>query len=54
MGMPILAFAHPRDVRLRRLSGIVERGGTFSHFDQVLDFASSKGLPGRSLAEIAR
>lgn len=54
MGLPILAFAHPRDVRLRRLSGIVERGGTFSHFDHVLDFASSKGLPGRSLEEIAR
>jgi hypothetical protein len=54
MGLPILAFAHPRDVRLRRLSGIVERGGSFAHFDHVLDFASSKGLPGRSLEEIAR
>ncbi len=54
MGLPILAFAHPRDVRLRRLSGIIERGGTLSHFDHVLDFASSKGLPGRSLEAIAR
>ena len=54
LGMPILAFAHPRDVRLRRLSRFVERGGTFSHFDEVLDFASAKGLPGRSLEEIAR
>jgi hypothetical protein len=54
LGMPILAFAHPRDVRLRRLSQIVDRGGTFSHFDEVLDFASAKDLPGRSLEEIAR
>jgi hypothetical protein len=54
LGMPILAFAHPRDVRLRRLSGIVERGGTFTHFDDVLDFAKAKNLPGKSLEEIAR
>jgi hypothetical protein len=54
LGMPILAFAHPKDVRLRRLSRFVERGGAFSHFDEVLDFASAKGLPGRSLEEIAR
>jgi len=54
LGMPILAFAHPNDVRLRRLSRFVERGGKFSHFDHVLQFASSKGLPGRSLEEIAR
>jgi len=54
LGMPILAFAHPKDVRLRRLSRFVERGGTFSHFDEVLDFASAKNLPGRSLEEIAR
>jgi hypothetical protein len=54
LDMPILAFAHPRDVRLRRLSGILERGGTFSHFDHVLDFAVAKGLVGQSLEEIAR
>ena len=54
LGMPILAFAHPKDVRLRRLSRFVERGGTFSHFDEVLDFAAAKGLPGRSLEAIAR
>jgi hypothetical protein len=52
LGMPILAFGHPRDVRLRRLSGIIERGGTFAHFDQVLDFAAEKNLTGRSLEEI--
>jgi hypothetical protein len=54
MGMPILAFAHPKDVRLRRLSRFVERGGTYAHFDEVLDFAAAKNLPGRSLEEIAR
>src|SRR5262249_675493 len=54
LGMPILAFGHPKDVRLRRLSRFVERGGTFSHFDEVLEFASAKGLPGRSLEAIAR
>ncbi len=54
LGMPILAFAHPKDVRLRRGSRFVERGGTFSHFDEVLDFASAKNFPGRSLEEIAR
>jgi hypothetical protein len=53
-GMPILAFAHPKDVRLRRLSRFVERGGTFSHFDEVLAFANSKGLPGQPLEDIAR
>jgi hypothetical protein len=53
LGMPILAFGHPKDVRLRRLSQIVERGGSLSHFDEVLDFASAKGLPGQSLAQIA-
>jgi hypothetical protein len=54
LGLPILAFGHPKDVRLRRLSRFVERGGTFSYFDEVLDFASAKGLPGRSLEGIAR
>jgi len=54
LGLPILAFAHPKDVRLRRLSRFVERGGVFSHFDQVLDFAAAKNLTGRSLEEIAR
>jgi hypothetical protein len=53
LGLPILAFAHPKDVRLRRMSGFLERGGTFSHFDEVLDFAAAKNLPGRSLEEIA-
>jgi len=54
LGLPILAFAHPKDVRLRRLSRFMERGGVFAHFDHVLDFAAKKNLPGRSLEEIAR
>ena len=54
LGMPILVFGHPKDVRLRRLSGLIDRGGSFAHFDHVLDFASSKGLPARSLEQIAR
>ncbi len=54
LGMPILAFAHPKDVRLRRLSRFLERGGVYSHFDEVLNFAAAKNLPGRSLEEIAR
>jgi hypothetical protein len=54
LGLPIIAVAHPKDVRLRRLSGFVDRGGRFSHFDEVLDFAAAKDLPGRSLEAIAR
>jgi hypothetical protein len=54
LGMPILGFGHPKDVRLRRLSRFVDRGGTFEHFDEVLDFAAAKGLAGRSLEEIAQ
>jgi hypothetical protein len=54
LGMPILAFGHPKDVRLRRLSSLIERGGKFTYFDEVLDFAAAKDLPGRSLEEIAR
>ena len=54
LGMPILAFGHPKDVGLRRLSRFAVRGGTFSHFDDVLDFAAVKGLRGRSLEETAR
>ena len=54
LGMPILAFAHPKDVRLRRLSRFIDRGGVYSHFDTVLDFAAAKSLPGLSLEEIAR
>jgi len=54
LGMPILAFGHPKDVRLRRLSRFLERGGSLAHFDTVLDFAAAKSLPGRSLEAIAR
>jgi hypothetical protein len=53
LGLPIIAFAHPEDLRLRRFSGFWDRGGDVSHFDEVLKFASSKRLPSRSLEEIA-
>jgi hypothetical protein len=53
LGMPLLAFGHPKDVGLRRLSRFAERGGTFSHFDEVLDFAAVKSLRGCSLEQIA-
>jgi hypothetical protein len=39
---------------LRRLSRFLDRGGSFSHFDHVLEFAAAKGLTGRSLEQIAR
>ncbi|HVN29805.1 MAG TPA: hypothetical protein VMT64_15020 [Candidatus Binataceae bacterium] len=54
LGLPLLAFGHPKDVGLRRLSRFIERGGSYSHFDAVLDFAAAKNLPGRSLEAIAR
>lgn len=53
LGLPILACAHPEDVGLRRFSRFWDRGGEVSHFDEVLNFASSKGLPSRSLEDIA-
>lgn len=53
LGEPIIAYAHPWDVRLRRLSRFRPRGGDVSYFDQVLRFAAAKGLRARSLEEIA-
>ena len=54
LGMPILAFGHPKDVKLGRFSRFMDRGGTFAHFDELLDFAAVKCLRGRSLEETAR
>ena len=53
LGLPIIAVAHPDEVGLKRLSRFWDRGGDISHFDEVLKFASSKGLPPRSLEDIA-
>jgi hypothetical protein len=53
LGLPIIAYAHPDEVRLRRFSRVWDRKGHLSHFDTVLRFASSKRLPSRSLEEIA-
>jgi hypothetical protein len=53
LGLPIIAAAHPDEVGLKRLSRFWARGGDVSHFDEVLKFASSKGLPPRSLEDIA-
>lgn len=54
LGDPIIAFCHPKDVGLKRLSRFIDRGGSVSHFDHILDFAAAKGLAPRSLEEIAR
>jgi hypothetical protein len=53
LGLPIIAYAHPLDVGLQRLSRLWDRGGDVSHFDPLLEFAMSKKLPSRSLEEIA-
>jgi hypothetical protein len=53
LGLPIIAVGHPDEVGLKRLSRFRDRGGDVSHFDEVLKFASSKGLPPRSLEDIA-
>jgi hypothetical protein len=52
LGLPIIAAAHPDEVGLKRLSRFWDRGGNVAHFDEVLKFASSKGLLARSLEEI--
>ncbi len=53
LGLPIIAYAHPWDVRLRRFSRFRRRGGDVSYFDEVLKFAAAKSLRARSLEEIA-
>ena len=53
LGNPIIAAAHPGDLSLGRLSGIVKRGGSFRHFDEVLEFAAAKHLRASSLERIA-
>jgi hypothetical protein len=53
LGNPIIAAAHPGNISLGRLSGLVSRRGTFSHFDTVLNFAATKHLRASSLEQIA-
>jgi hypothetical protein len=53
IGLPIIAYAHPEQLGLKRLSFIWNRGDRISHFDEILNFASAKGLPSASLEEIA-
>ena len=53
LGNPIIAAAHPADISLGRLSGVFNRGGTFSHFDTVIEFATVKHLRATSLERIA-
>ena len=53
LGLPIIAYAHPDELGMRRLARLRPRMGDVSHFDPVLSFASSKGLPSRSLEDIA-
>jgi hypothetical protein len=53
LGLPIIAYAHPAEILLRRFSCVWDRKGALTHFDTVLRFAASKRLPARSLEEIA-
>lgn len=53
LGLPIIAYAHPDELGLRRFSRLLHRESNLAHFDPVLRFAASKGLPPRSLEEIA-
>ncbi|MGZ6204618.1 MAG: hypothetical protein ACXWMT_06835 [Candidatus Binataceae bacterium] len=53
LGLPIIASAHPDEVGLKRFSRFWDRGGDASHFDEILKFASAKGLPPQSLEDIA-
>ena len=53
LGLPIIASAHPDEVGLKRFSRFWDRGGDASHFDEILKFASAKGLPSQSLEDIA-
>lgn len=53
LGLPIIAYAHPEELRLRRFARLLNREGNIAHFDPVLTFAASKGLRPRSLEEIA-
>ncbi len=51
--LPIIAYAHPRDIDLRRFPRPWERSNGVSHFDHVLQFARWAGLRPCSLEEIA-
>ncbi|HEY2106317.1 MAG TPA: hypothetical protein VGH29_11065 [Candidatus Binataceae bacterium] len=53
LGLPIIAYAHPDDLGMQRFARLRPRRGDVSYFDPVLSFASSKGLPSRSLEDIA-
>lgn len=53
LGLPIIAYAHPDNLGMQRFARVRPRKGDISHFDPVLNFASSKGLPSRSLEDIA-
>jgi hypothetical protein len=53
LGLPIIAYAHPDDLGMQRFARLRPRKGDVSYFDPVLSFAASKGLPSRSLQDIA-
>ncbi|HZO81760.1 MAG TPA: hypothetical protein VFB33_08695 [Candidatus Binataceae bacterium] len=54
LGVPIIAYAHPWNLGLRRLSRLRPFRGDVAYFDEVLKFAASKRLRPLPLAEIAR
>ena len=53
LGLPIIAFAHPDELGLKRLNTLQNRVSRSLVFDEILGFARSKGLPSASLEEIA-
>lgn len=53
LGLPIIAAAHPADLKLRRFLNVPDRGRAVCFFDTVLDFAASKSLRAQSLEEVA-
>ncbi len=52
IGLPIIAFAHPGELGLKRFDSVWKRKSRSSLFDEILKFARSKGLPSKSLEEI--
>lgn len=53
LGLPIIAYAHPDEVGLKRLSFLRACSRRESHIDEILGFVSAKRIPSGSLEQIA-